>query len=63
MIRHLPNLISLVRLVLVPLVLRAIWIHEYNQALVWCAVAGLSDGLDGFLARRLRATSARHLAA
>ena len=57
MIRHLPNLISLARLVLVPVVLRAIWFHEYDWALAWCAVAGLSDGLDGFLARRLRATS------
>ena len=57
MIRHLPNLISLARLVLVPVVLRAIWLHEYDWALAWCAVAGLSDGLDGFLARRLRATS------
>ncbi len=57
MIRHLPNLISLLRLVLVPLVLHAIWVREYQWALVWCAVAGVSDGLDGFLARRLRATS------
>jgi cardiolipin synthase len=57
LIRLLPNLISLARLVLVPVVLRAIWLREYEWALVWCAVAGFSDGLDGFLARRLRATS------
>ena len=57
MIRLLPNLISLARLVLVPVILRAIWNRQYEWALVWCAVAGVSDGLDGFLARRLRATS------
>jgi cardiolipin synthase (CMP-forming) len=57
LIRLLPNLISLARLALVPVVLRAIWLREYEWALAWCAVAGISDGLDGFLARRLRATS------
>jgi cardiolipin synthase (CMP-forming) len=53
--RALPNLISLARLLLVPVVLLAIWEHRYERALVWCAIAGLSDGLDGFLARRLNA--------
>lgn len=55
MIRALPNLISLARLLLVPAVLLAIWERRYAHALAWCAVAGLSDGLDGFLARRLNA--------
>lgn len=57
MIRHLPNLISLARLLLVPLALRAIWNREYEWALLWCFIAGGSDMLDGFLARRLRVTS------
>lgn len=55
MIRALPNLISLARLLLVPVVLFAIHQRDYGWALVWCAAAGLSDGLDGFLARRLKA--------
>jgi cardiolipin synthase (CMP-forming) len=55
LIRALPNLISLARLFLVPIVLLAIWERRYEAALLWCAVAGLSDGLDGFLARRLGA--------
>ena len=42
---------------LVPLTLAAIWNRDYERALIWCAVAGVSDGLDGFLARRLRAQS------
>jgi cardiolipin synthase len=48
----LPNAISLARVVLVaPLVL---WIVEgrYVAALLVLVVAGLSDGLDGFLAKR-----------
>jgi cardiolipin synthase len=57
LIRLVPNLISLARLALVPVVLHAIWMRQYEWALLWCALAGLSDGLDGFLARRLNAIS------
>lgn len=57
MIRALPNLVSLLRLFLVPLALAAIWNRQYERALGWCFIAGISDGLDGFLARRLHAQS------
>lgn len=57
LIKALPNLISLLRLALVPVILRLIWNRQYEWALVWSLVAGVSDGADGFLARRLRATS------
>ncbi len=57
MIRTLPNLISLARLCLVPVILILIWNRLYERALVWCFVAGISDGLDGYLARRFHATS------
>lgn len=40
-----------------PFALRAIWDREYHWALLWCLIAGASDFLDGFLARRLRVTS------
>jgi cardiolipin synthase len=42
---------------LVPVVLRAIWTREFGWALLWCAIAGSTDALDGFLARRLHARS------
>jgi cardiolipin synthase len=42
---------------LVPLVLTAIFRGDYSGALVWLVIAGISDGLDGFLARRLRVSS------
>jgi cardiolipin synthase len=41
----------------VPVILLLIWNRRYEWALVWCFAAGLSDGLDGYLARRLHATS------
>ena len=51
-LRFIPNAICVVRMLLVaPLVL---WIVEgrYAAALTVLVVAGLSDGLDGFLAKR-----------
>lgn len=57
MLRQIPNLLTLSRLILVPIALRAIWVHDFGWALLWCAIAGATDALDGFLARRLRARS------
>ena len=50
--RHLPNVISGLRLLLV---LPAFWLigeHEYARALLIVAIAGASDALDGYLAKR-----------
>ena len=55
MIRQIPNALTVLRLVLVPFALRAIWFREYDAALLLCAFAGITDALDGFLARRLHA--------
>jgi cardiolipin synthase len=57
MVRHLPNLLSALRLLAAPL---AAWLilsgHDTASLLVFAA-AGLSDGLDGFIARRWGVTS------
>jgi cardiolipin synthase (CMP-forming) len=53
-LQHLPNLISLLRILLVaPLLLALLW-QRYESALWIGAVAGVSDGVDGYLARRFR---------
>lgn len=52
MIRQLPNLITIVRLLLVPPVAWLLWHQDYGVALVVIAIAGISDGIDGELARR-----------
>lgn len=51
LLRHIPNVITVFRLVLIPPVAWAIINDEYMLALVLFFIAGFSDGLDGFLAR------------
>ncbi len=48
---NIPNLISLVRLFMVPLIVWLLLDHNYLWALITFFVAGISDLLDGMLAR------------
>jgi cardiolipin synthase len=50
--RDIPNLISVARLLLVPPVVLLILERDYGLALLLFFVAGISDGIDGFLAKR-----------
>lgn len=50
-LRHLPNAITGMRLVMAPLLLWLLWAHHFQAALAVALVAGLSDLLDGFLAK------------
>jgi cardiolipin synthase len=47
-----PNLITILRLCLVPLVIVAIGQGRWGIAFALFVVAGVSDGVDGFIARR-----------
>ena len=52
MLRHLPNLITVLRILLIVPVCWLIATERYEGALVLAAIAGLSDAVDGFLAKR-----------
>lgn len=54
---NLPNLITIARILLVPVMVWAIAAHEMRFAFVLFLVAGLSDAVDGFLAKRFNMTS------
>jgi cardiolipin synthase len=56
-VRHLPNLISLLRIGLVWPVAIALEAGENLTALALFMAAGLSDGVDGYLAKRFHWTS------
>lgn len=57
MLRHLPNFICLVRIALIWPTVVALNRADYWQALVLVAVCAISDGLDGWLAKRFNWTS------
>lgn len=50
--KHLPNIISVLRILLVIPTVNYLWHNEFGKALALFLVAGVSDGVDGFLARR-----------
>jgi cardiolipin synthase len=52
-----PNTITVGRLILVPLLIFLLMRGDYGWALLAFTVAGLSDGVDGYLARRFKLES------
>lgn len=50
--KHLPNIISIIRILLVIPTINYLWQQEYAKALTVFFIAGASDGIDGYLARR-----------
>ena len=57
MLRHLPNFICLVRIALIWPTIDALYAGRYWTALILVAVCAVSDGLDGWLAKRFNWTS------
>jgi cardiolipin synthase len=57
-LRHLPNTISVIRLLLVVPIAMSMLEGNYLQSLSLFLIAGLSDGMDGYLARRFGWVSA-----
>jgi cardiolipin synthase len=54
---NLPNLITIARILLVPVMVWAIASNQMKVAFILFVVAGLSDAVDGFLAKRFGMTS------
>lgn len=53
----LPNALTVGRVALVPVLILMLTEHRYGAALLVFFIAGLSDGLDGFLAKRFNWTT------
>jgi len=56
-LQHLPNLITVSRIALVPVMILLLHDKSYGLALAVFIVAGVSDALDGYLAKRLNVQS------
>jgi cardiolipin synthase len=53
----LPNLITVARLLLAPLAVLMIASQRYLEAFLIFVIAGISDGVDGFIAKRFNLTT------
>jgi len=51
------NLLTLLRIVLIPFIIRAILVNDDQGALIMFLVASVTDFLDGFIARKFNAVS------
>jgi cardiolipin synthase len=56
-VKHLPNLLTIARLALTPYLFWLMWQHDYRGLLWPFALVGVTDVLDGFLARRFHSSS------
>jgi cardiolipin synthase len=54
---HLPNVITLARIALVPVLILLLKDQDYVAGLIVFVIAGASDALDGYLAKRLNVQS------
>jgi cardiolipin synthase (CMP-forming) len=51
---NIPNILSLLRIILVPVIVIFLMEGSYLKALIVFSLSGLTDGMDGFLARILK---------
>jgi cardiolipin synthase (CMP-forming) len=56
-VKYLPNLLTAARLALTPYLFWLMMRHEYRTIIPWFIVIGVTDVVDGFLARRFQASS------
>ena len=54
---HIPNIVTFLRVALMPVIVLAILDDKYVQAIAVFVVAGATDSIDGYLARKLDAES------
>lgn len=52
MIKHVPNILTIIRFILIPIILYFIFTEQYIAAFVVLTISGLTDVLDGIIARK-----------
>jgi len=58
MFAQIPNLLTLLRILMVPVIVVLLNAHEYAYALLLFTLAGITDGLDGWVAKTYHLQSA-----
>ncbi len=52
MIKHVPNILTIIRFLLIPFIIYFIFVEKYIAAFVMLTVSGITDVLDGTIARK-----------
>ena len=52
MIKHVPNILTIIRFFLIPFILFFIFTEQYIPAFIVLTISGLTDVLDGIIARK-----------
>ncbi|HEV8146205.1 MAG TPA: CDP-alcohol phosphatidyltransferase family protein [Bryobacteraceae bacterium] len=55
--KHVPNILSIARILAAPFLFVLLWRRQYERALIVMLLTGITDGLDGWIARRWSAQS------
>lgn len=56
-IKHIPNILTIIRFIFVPFIIVALALNNYILALVLFTLSSISDILDGYIARKYNAIS------
>lgn len=57
MLKHVPNILTILRFIFIPIILYFIFTGNYIMGIVFFTISGLTDVLDGFIARKFNLIS------
>lgn len=57
MFKHIPNILTIIRFIFIPIILNFIFKGDYISGIILFSLSGLTDVLDGFIARKFNLIS------
>ena len=57
MFKHIPNILTIIRFLLIPVIVYFIFTGQYLLAFVFFTISGITDVADGFIARKFNLVS------
>ena len=57
MLKHIPNILTIIRFIFIPIILYFIFTGNYVLGIVFFTISGVTDVLDGFIARKFNLIS------
>lgn len=57
MLKHIPNILTILRFIFIPIILYSIFTGNYVLGIVFFTISGITDVLDGFIARKFNLVS------